>query len=72
MGENKTALNVNDKTRYAIHVRNLKYYLQQGLRLTKVHRCLKFIQGKWLKPYIDFNTEKGRTQHTILKKICSN
>ena len=38
--------------------RNLKYYLSQGLILKKVHRILQFKQSLWMKPYIDFNTQK--------------
>ena len=41
-----------------IHYRNLKYYLANGWQLTKVHRILQFKQAPWMKPYIDFNTEK--------------
>ena len=38
--------------------RNLKYYLSQGLILKKVHRILQSKQSLWMKPYIDFNTQK--------------
>ena len=38
--------------------RNLKYYLSQDLILKKVHRILQFKQSLWMKPYIDFNTQK--------------
>ena len=41
-----------------MHYRNLKYYLLQGLILKKVHRILEFKQSPWMKPYIDFNTQK--------------
>ena len=41
-----------------MHYRNLKYYLLQGLILKKVHRILEFKQSSWMKPYIDFNTQK--------------
>ena len=53
-------LSVNDKKKYVVHIRNLQYYLKSGLKLTKVHRCLQFEQCAWLKPWIDFNTQKRK------------
>ena len=57
---NKLVLNVMDKKKYVLHISALKFYLQHGLRLKKVHRAISFKQANFLKPFIEFNTEKRK------------
>ena len=53
----KLVPNLYNKNRYVLHYRNLQLYLSLGMRLTKVHRALRFQQSCWMEPYIRLNTE---------------
>ncbi len=56
--------NLNDKTKYVLHHKNLKQYLSQGLRLIKIHKGVTFEEKDFMKKYIDLNTNmrtKGTT-----------
>ncbi|XP_060083028.1 uncharacterized protein LOC132562303 [Ylistrum balloti] len=48
--------NLNDKTNYVIHCENLKLYEGLGMKITKIHRGIRFEESAWLKQYIDLNT----------------
>ena len=59
MGEvNKLVPNLGNKTNYVVHYRNLRLYKLLGMRVTKIHRVLKFKQSDWLGKFVHFNTEK--------------
>ena len=55
-GVEKLIPNLNDKTKYIIHYKNLIQCLRAGMKLKKIYRGIKFVQSEWMKPYIDKNT----------------
>ena len=54
----KLVPNLGDKTDYVFHYRNLQLYLPLEMKLTKIHRVLRFEKSDWMKEYIDFSTKK--------------
>ena len=57
-----------NKKKYVLHISTQKFYLQHGLKLKKVHRAISFKQSHFLKPYIDFNTEKRKQAKNDFEK----
>ena len=68
---------VKDKIAYTLHIKNLQFYLKEGLTVTKIHRVIGFHQSAWLKPFIDFNINKRREAKTeflsaLYKLVCNS
>ena len=51
---------LENKEKCICHSSNLKFYIEQGLVLTKIHKVLSFTWSAWLAPYINFNTERWK------------
>ena len=61
-------LNLGHKTKYIVHYRNGQLYLSLGMKLTKIHKVLRFKQSDWMEKYIDFITEKRTTAANTFEK----
>ncbi|CAN7979293.1 unnamed protein product [Ixodes persulcatus] len=69
--ERKLLLTFNPKRNYIIHYRNLKLYLELGLKLKVIHRVLKFSQRAFLKDFIDFNHNLRKQATNAFQKNIS-
>jgi hypothetical protein len=50
---------------------HLKFCLENGLLLKKIHKAIRFKEKAWLAPYIDFNTEiRKQTSNTSEKDLA--
>ena len=67
-GVNKLVSNLSNKDKYAFHYRNLQLYLSLGMKLTKVHRILKFKKSDWLKQCINFSKNKRKNATNSFEK----
>ena len=47
----------NNKTNYVEHYENLKLYESLDLKITQIHRGIKFEESAWLEEYINLSTK---------------
>jgi hypothetical protein len=52
----KLVPNLFPKEKYSCHHMTLKFYLEHGMQLRKIHRVIRFHQSAWLAPYIEKNS----------------
>ena len=71
-GVNRLVPNLGNKSKYAVHYKNLQLYSSLGMKLTKVHQMSKFKQADWLKNTLILIQTKGKMQLIVLKNIILN
>ena len=64
----KLVCDVTNKSKYMIHYRMFKFYLNQGMKVTKIHTIYRFKRSPWLAKYIDHNTQKRTVAKTNFEK----
>ena len=56
--EKKLLMTCRDKSEYVVHFKLLKFYLEMGMKITRVHEVVKFTQTALFKKYIDDNSTR--------------
>ena len=67
-GVEKLICHFKARKNYVVHYRNLRQYLEMGMRITAVHRGISFYQSSWMEPYIRKNTELRKTAANSFEK----
>ena len=67
-GVEKLICHIKLRKNYVVHYRNLRQYLEMGMKLTAVHRGISFNQSSWMEPYIRKNTELRKTAANSFEK----
>jgi len=65
------------REKYLVHGINLKFYLEQGLVLKKIHRAIRFYQEDFMAPFIEECTRHRMTASTVCeqnmwKLVCNS
>ena len=67
-GVEKLVCHFKPRKNYVVHYRNLRQYLEMGMKITAVHRGISFYQSSWMEPYIRKNTELRKCAKNSFEK----
>ena len=68
----KLILDQNNKTEYMVHYRMLKFYVKMGVKVTKIHRVIRFEQDYICRDNIQNNTKKEQQLKLKQKRMQGN
>src|SRR3981189_439945 len=54
-------MSCRDKSEYVVHFKLLKFYLEMGMMITRIHEVIKFTQTRLFRKYIDDNSARRQT-----------
>ena len=64
--------NFFDEENYVLCYQNLQLFFRLGLKpKKKIHSVLEFSQSQWLKPFLEFNTQKRIAAEKMVAKMES-
>ena len=66
--DDRLIASLHPRKKYVVHYKTLKLFLSLGLKLTRVHRVLRFKQKPWMRSYIDKNTQLRKTAKSDFEK----
>ena len=76
ISNSKLCPDLRDKYNYVCSLKNLQFYINHGLVLTKIHRILAAYQTNFMEPFISFTSKKraeavSKFQQTLFKFIIN-
>jgi len=66
--DSKLLTTFHPRLNYVLHFKNLKLYLNLGMKITKIHRVLSFTQKKFIEPFIDLCTLARQNSKTSFEQ----
>ena len=66
--QKKLVADFRNRIEYVCHVENLKFYLERGMKLLKVHEIISFDQSSFAKKFISETTKKRSSSSSKIEK----
>ena len=68
VGYSKLMLTHYDKSHYVVHGQMLKFYVEHGMKISRIHRGLSFTQSAFFERYIQHNSLKRQQAQNSFEK----